>query len=279
MTPDSSAGRQPNVPVIFTSAEEAQKRTGKFSVFSLKISSRLARLILEYIRKEGLSTWNRDNKAKTSYNTYTLKFTVREYTSTDYAWISTGGRAGRLKSTLMRHYFQQSEEEKAANIRRPIPRETRSVERYNATLLKTPSLTELYFWIAKKYPTEVLVVNCSFDSADSFAGDANGRIEPDAVPQEERSTTHKYLTRNPVGDPYFDALDTWRVRVAAAATVPPYHILHDGVLRDIASSKPSTMEELGQLPGIGSRKLARFGDAILGVIREQAMSSEWAASD
>ena len=73
---------------------------------------------------------------------------------------------------------------------------------------------------------------------------------------------------NPVGDPLFDALRELRRDLAKQNHVPPYVIFHDSVLRDMAGLKPQTCAALGDLPGIGAKKLEAYGDAFLTVIRQ-----------
>jgi len=73
---------------------------------------------------------------------------------------------------------------------------------------------------------------------------------------------------NPVGDPLFDALRALRRDLAKDNQVPPYVIFHDSVLRDMAGLRPQTRALLGELPGIGSKKLEAYGDAFLEVIRQ-----------
>ena len=73
---------------------------------------------------------------------------------------------------------------------------------------------------------------------------------------------------NPVGDPLFDALRALRRALAKENQVPPYVIFHDSVLRDMAGLRPQTRALLGELPGIGAKKLDAYGDAFLEVIRQ-----------
>ena len=73
---------------------------------------------------------------------------------------------------------------------------------------------------------------------------------------------------NPVGDPLFEALRARRRELALEASVPPYVIFHDSVLRDMATARPETLAALGRITGVGARKLEAYGDAFLGVIRQ-----------
>lgn len=73
---------------------------------------------------------------------------------------------------------------------------------------------------------------------------------------------------NPVGDPLFDALRALRRDLAREAGVPPYVIFHDSVLREMAASRPATLADMGQIGGVGTRKLDAYGDRFLEVIRQ-----------
>ena len=68
----------------------------------------------------------------------------------------------------------------------------------------------------------------------------------------------------------FEALRAWRAGEARTQTVPPYVIFHDSVLREIASVLPATLDELGQIKGVGASKLQRYGARVLGILRGAA---------
>ncbi|QQV77199.1 DNA helicase RecQ [Sphingomonas aliaeris] len=91
-------------------------------------------------------------------------------------------------------------------------------------------------------------------------------------PKRERRTRGRGSSAgtaaNPTGDPLFEALRARRRTLAAEASVPPYVIFHDSVLRDMATIRPSTLRALGEISGIGARKLEAYGEAFLEVIRE-----------
>ena len=64
------------------------------------------------------------------------------------------------------------------------------------------------------------------------------------------------------------ALRALRRDIAKENQIPPYVIFHDSVLRDMAGLRPQTRALLGELPGIGAKKLEAYGDAFLEVIRQ-----------
>ena len=73
---------------------------------------------------------------------------------------------------------------------------------------------------------------------------------------------------NPIGDPLFDALRELRRALAQEAGVPPYVIFHDSTLREMAEQRPTSLSALGEVGGVGGRKLEAYGDAFVNVIRQ-----------
>ncbi|MDR5733021.1 DNA helicase RecQ [Caballeronia sp. LZ025] len=64
----------------------------------------------------------------------------------------------------------------------------------------------------------------------------------------------------------WERLRTWRSETAKSDGVPAYVIFHDATLAEIARSDPDTIDDLRHIPGIGVRKLERFGDELLDVV-------------
>ncbi|HSU05009.1 MAG TPA: DNA helicase RecQ [Acetobacteraceae bacterium] len=64
----------------------------------------------------------------------------------------------------------------------------------------------------------------------------------------------------------FEALRTWRMIQAKAQHVPPYLIFPDITLREIAAVQPRSLEELGQIKGVGASRLQRYGADVLATL-------------
>ncbi|MFK4109705.1 DNA helicase RecQ [Streptomyces sp. NPDC002176] len=69
--------------------------------------------------------------------------------------------------------------------------------------------------------------------------------------------------------PVFEALRAWRAEQAKEQGVPAYVIFHDATLREIATSHPRSVRELGTLNGVGEKKLATYGEGVLAVLEAQ----------
>ena len=66
----------------------------------------------------------------------------------------------------------------------------------------------------------------------------------------------------------FEKLRAWRRQVAAERGVPAYVIFHDSTLMRLAATRPSTMERLRPISGVGSSRAGEFGEALIGLIGE-----------
>lgn len=80
-------------------------------------------------------------------------------------------------------------------------------------------------------------------------------------------TTAATVEPDPATTAVVERLQEWRRRLSRASGVPPHVLLHDSTLRTIAVRRPADIDELLAVPGIGPVKVARFGPAVLEVVR------------
>ena len=64
-----------------------------------------------------------------------------------------------------------------------------------------------------------------------------------------------------------EKLQTWRRARARTDDVPAYVILHNRVLESIARAMPATLEELGNIPGFGAKRAAKYGAELLPLLQ------------
>jgi len=66
--------------------------------------------------------------------------------------------------------------------------------------------------------------------------------------------------------PLFSALKAKRRELAETAGVPAYIIFNDKTLVEMAQKRPTNLDEMAQINGVGAKKLENFGNAFLEVI-------------
>jgi ATP-dependent DNA helicase RecQ len=74
------------------------------------------------------------------------------------------------------------------------------------------------------------------------------------------------------GHALWDALRECRRRIAAEHNVPPYVIFHDATLLQMVEERPESAEEMLALSGVGQKKLERYGEEFLRVVRDAESS-------
>ncbi|WP_407354175.1 DNA helicase RecQ [Luteimonas sp. R10] len=70
----------------------------------------------------------------------------------------------------------------------------------------------------------------------------------------------------PADLPLFEALRELRAQLAREQNVPAYVIFHDSTLREIATRRPSSEDELAGIGGIGAGKLSRYGSQVIATV-------------
>jgi len=73
--------------------------------------------------------------------------------------------------------------------------------------------------------------------------------------------------------PLFERLREWRAGVAREQGVPAYIVFGDATLRGIALTRPSSLEQLGTISGVGEKKLESYGEGVLGVVAEESAAA------
>lgn len=71
-------------------------------------------------------------------------------------------------------------------------------------------------------------------------------------------------------DARFSALRVWRLAIARANAWSAWVVFTDKQLTAIAEANPSTLDELGQVPGISLKKISSYGQDVLNVLGEKS---------
>ncbi|WP_040160363.1 ATP-dependent DNA helicase UvrD2 [Nigerium massiliense] len=64
----------------------------------------------------------------------------------------------------------------------------------------------------------------------------------------------------------WDALQAWRADAASEQSLPPFVVFTDATLMAIAEQLPPDLASLGRIPGVGPRKLERYGADVLQIL-------------
>ncbi|MGI9624668.1 MAG: UvrD-helicase domain-containing protein [Acidimicrobiales bacterium] len=103
-----------------------------------------------------------------------------------------------------------------------------------------------------------------------------GRSTEPKSTDPKRNASRARQIRRELGSTTLDAGDAsvrdnireWRRITARSAGVPAYVVFGDRTLDALAASRPSTHDELQQVPGLGPVKVARYGDDLLDLIAQ-----------
>ena len=117
-------------------------------------------------------------------------------------------------------------------------------------------------------PTEHGGLSLGGDARAILKGEAAVAIVVPPKREKKRRSGSSDNAANPVGHPLFEALRALRRDLAQQAGVPPYVIFHDATLREMANARPDTLAAMGEIGGVGTRKLEAYGEEFLTVIRQ-----------
>jgi len=95
------------------------------------------------------------------------------------------------------------------------------------------------------------------------------RLRKDAPRSKSRVETESWQD---VDRDLFERLRALRLDVARSRGVRPYVIFHDATLREMARLRPTSLDALLAVKGVGARKAEDLGDAFLAVIRSHPAS-------
>ncbi|MGZ5477531.1 MAG: RecQ family ATP-dependent DNA helicase, partial [Thermoanaerobaculia bacterium] len=104
-------------------------------------------------------------------------------------------------------------------------------------------------------------------------GEENVRLVQIARKQKRKKSKSESESWEGVDQDLFELLRTFRRELAASRGVPPYIILGDRSLREVARLRPQTLTELRDVYGIGDKKLVDLGEKILAVVTRSATSA------
>lgn len=104
-------------------------------------------------------------------------------------------------------------------------------------------------------------------SRSVLRGERSLRLRREVAPRERDRAPRTGVVVAEADLPLFGALRQLRAQLAKEQNVPAYVIFHDSTLRNIAEHRPTSLDELARVGGIGGTKLSRYGQQVLDAIR------------
>lgn len=99
-------------------------------------------------------------------------------------------------------------------------------------------------------------------------GEQKVYLRPVTDDSKVRSSGGERWLRTEREERLWQTLRRWRKQVADEHNVPAYAVFSDRTLRQLIEDKPATRPALAKVYGLGELKLARYGDALLRLLRE-----------
>ncbi len=100
-------------------------------------------------------------------------------------------------------------------------------------------------------------------------GEASIELRRDTIRKANRRPAAKELVSEEDA-PLLSALKAKRRALAEEAKVPAYIIFNDRTLIEMAETRPSDLDDMARIGGVGAKKLDSYGDAFLAVINGEA---------
>jgi ATP-dependent DNA helicase RecQ len=152
-------------------------------------------------------------------------------------------------------------------------------------LLKDQPLTFISDWIRQLIGQNLLVqagdeypvLKLNAASWEIMKGQRNVRLlQPARQKKDDKPARSKaeITSWEGVDQELFDAMSNLRRKFAAERGVPPYQIFGDKTLRELAQTRPSTLDKMRLIYGVGDVKLRDFGQRFLDIVAEHCRQRE-----
>jgi ATP-dependent DNA helicase RecQ len=97
-------------------------------------------------------------------------------------------------------------------------------------------------------------------------GETIATREPIVTTTEPFSSPAPENSLSDLEDDVYERLRVWRLEKAREIEKPAFVIFHNSVLSRIATTRPSTLDELAAIKGVGPAKSRRYGQEVLSIL-------------
>jgi ATP-dependent DNA helicase RecQ len=120
--------------------------------------------------------------------------------------------------------------------------------------------------------TEYPILKLNANSREILFGEAQPRLIRTASKVKERKQVNVSEAASHSDSGLFEKLRSLRRRLAQDQNVPPFVVFADSVLMEMSATRPSTLEQMLKVSGIGKRKLSSYGATFLEAITEHCQT-------
>lgn len=151
------------------------------------------------------------------------------------------------------------------------------IESDNKKVQKTLNDAFSYLMLELKIKTDCLQsLKNGFKTLDFLEVKAKASIE-DSFKKTSRSPKKKTVletSKNIEHPDLLDSLKSWRDTVAKQTNMPLYMVLPRKPMHDISNVLPANLQVLGSIPGIGKKKIEKFGHDIISLVVDYCVNHD-----
>ncbi|QQS08281.1 MAG: RecQ family ATP-dependent DNA helicase [Phycisphaerales bacterium] len=121
-----------------------------------------------------------------------------------------------------------------------------------------------------KSSMSVLKNEVSVDLVEPRVDEDRPERTPNRRPRERRAAPEIEVVLSDDDSRLFESLREARRELATSRGVPPFVICHDSALREVAKTRPTSLEQLATIRGFGARKVESIGETLLARVRNHS---------
>ena len=132
------------------------------------------------------------------------------------------------------------------------------------------ALNEQILEALKRLSEDVYVKRCCLEACtDGFSAEAYQNARTSAALKAEKKENQPVAIKSEIMEKssLYAALSAWRSEKADEEDVELYNIVPNATLKDIARNQPVTLRELKAVDGMGPKRIKRFGEEIIAIVR------------
>jgi len=109
-------------------------------------------------------------------------------------------------------------------------------------------------------------------------GEQRFELRKDPVPAKSKKASKPKTERvsapsDSVSGELWEKLRSLRLEIAREQAIAPFIVFHDTTLKEMVKYLPRSIEDMREIPGVGQKKLERYGDRFLSIIRRHVQGT------